>query len=166
MRSLASAGKPSLSQHSRNILFKTFWISLSFYCKPVAMEHTSIDGRRRNKTSVPVLYPSRKSETDATPSLRPASPPKSNPWAPAKKPPIISATGIFPPLPKPQAPWSPVKTPTADISRASSLSPGKKRSGDDTASGALAPGSTSPSSITSSSSRHIFEAAAPRATSK
>ncbi|KAG5809829.1 hypothetical protein H9Q74_006852 [Fusarium xylarioides] len=51
------------------------------------------------------------------------------------------------------------------MSRASSLSPGKKRSIDDTVSGAFGPGSTSPSSITSSSSRHIFEAAAPRATS-
>ncbi|KAF5552960.1 hypothetical protein FNAPI_6878 [Fusarium napiforme] len=129
------------------------------------MEHASIDGRRRNKTSVPILYPSRKSETDAAPSLRPASPPKRNPWAPAKKPRANPTAGMFPPLPKPQAPWSPVKTPTASMSRASSLSPGKKRSIDDTVSGALGPGSTSPSSITSSSSRHIFEAAAPRATS-
>ncbi|KAF4436261.1 hypothetical protein FACUT_6653 [Fusarium acutatum] len=110
------------------------------------MEHASIDGRRRTKASVPTLHPSRKSEKDAAPSLRPASPPKSNPWAPAKKPRVNPTAGMFPPLPKPQAPWSPVKTPTA-------------------ISGAFGPGSTSPSSITSTSSRHIFEAAAPRATS-
>ncbi|KAF4342601.1 hypothetical protein FBEOM_3458 [Fusarium beomiforme] len=128
------------------------------------MEHVSIDGRRRNKTAVPVLNPSRKPETGAATYLRPASPPKSNPWAPAKKIPINPFAGPYPPLPKPQAPWSPVKTPTADMSRASSLSPTKNRFKDDTPSGTLAPGSNSPSSITCSSSRHIFETAAPRAT--
>ncbi|KAF4455090.1 hypothetical protein F53441_2529 [Fusarium austroafricanum] len=127
------------------------------------MEHVSIDGRRRNKIPVPVLNPTRKLEAEAPPKFRPASPPKSNPWASAKKAPVGSLAGMFPPLPKPQAPWSPVKTPTADMSRASSLSPSKKRSREDTRPAALAPRSASPSSITSSSSRQILEAAAPRA---
>ncbi|KAJ4272095.1 hypothetical protein NW762_000805 [Fusarium torreyae] len=128
------------------------------------MEHVSIDGRRRNKSSAPAVKPSRKPETEPPPNLRPASPPKSNPWASTKKRTPNPLADTFPPLPKPQAPLSPVKTPAAEMSRESSLSPSKPPFREDIGPVTLAARSASPSSNTSSTSRHIFEAAAPRAT--
>ncbi|KAF5660959.1 hypothetical protein FHETE_8624 [Fusarium heterosporum] len=126
------------------------------------MEQASIDGRRRNKYSTAAVNQTRKSETESS-SLRPASPPRSNPWNSAKKPAASPLNGMFPPLPKLQALRSPIETSTTGVSRTSLLPPELSRSVDDTAPPSTTIGSTSPSSNASSSSRHIFEAAAPRA---
>ncbi|KAJ4130886.1 hypothetical protein NW768_006425 [Fusarium equiseti] len=129
------------------------------------MDKASIDGRRKNKNAaLPPIKLLRKSETETPPSLRPASPPKSNPWSSTKKTTATSLKGMFPPLPKPQSPWSPVKTPTAEASRESSISLNESRLGNDIAQPAPSIRSISPVSNTSSTTRQLFEAAAPRAT--
>ncbi|CAJ0546132.1 Ff.00g096050.m01.CDS01 [Fusarium sp. VM40] len=128
------------------------------------MEHVSIDGRRRNKYQTAAA--ARKPEPESSPNLRPASPPRLNPWASAKKPAAIPISDIFPPLPKPHGLRSPATTPTSGVSRTSSRPPNTSRSEDDTEPATTTLGSASPSSNASSSSRRIFEAAAPRAVEK
>ncbi|KAJ4003343.1 hypothetical protein NW766_012275 [Fusarium irregulare] len=131
------------------------------------MDKAPIDGRRKNKNAaLPPIKLLRKSEAETPPSLRPASPPKSNPWSSTKKVAAASLKGMFPPLPKPQSPWSPVKTPTAEASRESSMSLNGSRLGNDIAQSTPSVRSISPVSNTSSTTRQLFEAAAPRATEK
>ncbi|KAF4969405.1 hypothetical protein FZEAL_10230 [Fusarium zealandicum] len=122
------------------------------------MDQVSIDGRRRTKSSALPTIASRNPETPI--KLRPASPPKSNPWSSSRKSIAKPVADMFPPLPKPQTPQSPVKALAHPTSRASSISSCGLRSRDDAV---LAAASASPSSNTSTTSRHIFEAAAPRA---
>lgn len=128
------------------------------------MEHVSIDGRRRNKYQTAAA--ARKPEPESSPNLRPASPPRLNPWASARKSAAIPISDIFPPLPKPHGLRSPATTPTSGVSRTSSRPPNTSRSEDDTEPATTTLGSASPSSNASSSSRRIFEAAAPRAVEK
>ncbi|SPJ78023.1 uncharacterized protein FTOL_06412 [Fusarium torulosum] len=135
------------------------------------MEHVSIDGRRRNKyptaaAAAAAAKLTRKSDPESSPNLRPASPPRLNPWASAKKPVASPLADVFPPLPKPHGLRSPATTPTSGVSRTSSLPPTISRSADDTEPAKNTLGSASPSSNASSSSRRIFEAAAPRAVEK
>ncbi|KAF4448956.1 hypothetical protein FALBO_16729 [Fusarium albosuccineum] len=130
------------------------------------MEHVSIDGRRRtsSKASAPLAKPPRKLETPPE-KLRPASPPKRNPWGSSLKTITKPAAEMFPPLPKPQAPLSPAKTPVPSASRASSISSSSElRSRDEGSVAVIATTPASPSSNTSTTSRHILEAAASRAT--
>ncbi|KAF5022744.1 hypothetical protein F66182_5207 [Fusarium sp. NRRL 66182] len=108
--------------------------------------------------------PSRKSDTEAPINFRPASPPKSNPWTSTTTHTPKPLADVFPPLPKPRAPWSLAKTHSPEISRASSLSPCESQTNEYKAPDEPVVESASPSSNTSSTSRHIFEAAAPRAT--
>ncbi|KAK6718088.1 hypothetical protein SNK03_001242 [Fusarium graminearum] len=127
------------------------------------MEKSSIDGRRKNKNAaLPQARLLRKSDTETPTSLRPASPPKSNPWSSTKKPSADSLAGMFPSLPKPQSPWSPDKMSTAEAS----MSLNESRLGDDIAQPVLSARSFSPVSNSSSTTRQLFEAAAPRATEK
>ncbi|RGP60123.1 hypothetical protein FLONG3_10990 [Fusarium longipes] len=128
------------------------------------MDKSSIDGRRKKNAAVPMVKLLHKSETEAPPTLRPASPPKSNPWSSTKKLPATSLTGMFPPLPKPQSRWSPDKISTAEASRGSPILLNESRLGDDIAQPALSNRSSSPVSNSSSTTRQLFEAAAPRAT--
>ncbi|KAJ4173714.1 hypothetical protein NW754_012710 [Fusarium falciforme] len=123
------------------------------------MDRTSIDGRRRTKSATPSAKHPRKAETLV--KLRPASPPKSNPWSVANKRAAKPTADKFPPLPKPQMALSSVATSTTGRSRKSSTSSFEPQSRDEVALVA-APGS--PSSNTSSTSRLILEAAASRAT--
>ncbi|KAG8675185.1 hypothetical protein FPOAC2_01232 [Fusarium poae] len=129
------------------------------------MDKSSIDGRRKNKNAVaPQVRLLRKSDTETPTSLRPASPPKSNPWSSTKKPPAASLAGMFPPLPKPQSLWSPEKMTNAGASREPSTLSNESRLGDDMAQPTLSTRSFSPVSNSSSTTRQLFEAAAPRAT--
>jgi hypothetical protein len=131
------------------------------------MDKSSIDGRRKNKNAVaPQVRLLRKSDTETPTSLRPASPPKSNPWSSTKKPPAASLAGMFPPLPKPQSLWSPEKMTNAGASREPSTLSNESRLGDDMAQPTLSTRSFSPVSNSSSTTRQLFEAAAPRATEK
>ncbi|KAM0196792.1 hypothetical protein ACHAPI_005673 [Fusarium lateritium] len=132
------------------------------------MEHVSIDGRRRNKypTATAAGKLTRKPEPDSSPNLRPASPPRLNPWASTKKPVASPLSDVFPPLPKSHGLRLPATTPTSGVSRTSSLPPSISRSADYTEPATTTLGSASPSSNASSSSRRIFEAAAPRAVEK
>ncbi|KAM6539030.1 hypothetical protein FALCPG4_000872 [Fusarium falciforme] len=123
------------------------------------MDRTSIDGRRRTKSATPSAKHPRKAETLV--KLRPASPPKSNPWSVANKRAAKPTADKFPPLPKLQMALSSVATSTTGRSRKSSTSSFETQSRDEVALVA-APGS--PSSNTSSTSRLILEAAASRAT--
>ncbi|UPK98158.1 hypothetical protein LCI18_009093 [Fusarium solani-melongenae] len=123
------------------------------------MDRTSIDGRRRTKSATPSAKHPRKAETPV--KLRPASPPKSNPWSVGNKRAAKPAADNFPPLPKPHMALSSVATSTTGRSRKSSTSSFEPQSRDEVAL-VTAPGS--PSSNTSSTSRLILEAAASRAT--
>ncbi|GKU03761.1 hypothetical protein FLAG1_08281 [Fusarium langsethiae] len=128
------------------------------------MDKGSIDGRRKNKNAaLPQVKLLRKSDTETPTSLRPASPPKSNPWSSIKKTTATSLASMFPPLPKPQSPWSPGKMLTAEASREPSISLSESWLGDDIAQPALSNRSFSPVSNSSSTTRQLFEAAAPRA---
>ncbi|KAM5383634.1 hypothetical protein ACJZ2D_001871 [Fusarium nematophilum] len=130
------------------------------------MERASIDGRRRTRSSTPSAKPSskpsRKVESPAT--LRPASPPKSNPWTSAAKQTKKPVADMFPPLPKVQSPPSTATITAPGTSRASSISSCEPCSRDEASAAVLTAASASPSSHTSTTSRHILEAAAPRAT--
>ncbi|KAM0423239.1 hypothetical protein ACHAPD_001711 [Fusarium lateritium] len=129
------------------------------------MDKSSIDGRRKNKNAAaPQVRLLRKSDTETPASLRPASPPKSNPWSSTKKAPETSLAGMFPPLPKPQSSWSPEKMSTAEASREPSTLLNESRLGYDMIQPALSIKSFSPVSNSSSTTRQLFEAAAPRAT--
>ncbi|RSL48310.1 hypothetical protein CEP54_012984 [Fusarium duplospermum] len=123
------------------------------------MDRASIDGRRRTKSATPSAKQPRKAETPV--KLRPASPPKSNPWSIANKRAARPTIDKFPPLPKPQLALSSVATSTTGTSRKSSTSSYELQSRDEVA---LVAAPASPSSHTSSTSRLILEAAASRAT--
>lgn len=167
--------RPRRSQLAQNYTYfriqYAFQFPFPFATSSFAMEHVSIDGRRRNKyptaaAAAAAAKLTRKSDPESSPNLRPASPPRLNPWASAKKPVASPLADVFPPLPKPHGLRSPATTPTSGVSRTSSLPPTISRSADDTEPAKNTLGSASPSSNASSSSRRIFEAAAPRAVEK
>ncbi|KAH7171173.1 hypothetical protein EDB81DRAFT_709748 [Dactylonectria macrodidyma] len=127
------------------------------------MDRPSIDGRRRKKTertgrtsSSSATLPSLRT-SQAPSKLRPASPPSTNPWACPKR--ISVASQDFPPLPGTTSPALQAESAATRSSRTSSAS-SCPLTGDVSQ---VEPTACSVSSC-SDSSRHIFVAAAPRAT--
>ncbi|KPM45486.1 hypothetical protein AK830_g1038 [Neonectria ditissima] len=121
------------------------------------MNRASIDGRPWKKPIVPSTAASRKAE--ASKKLRPASPPTTSPWA--RRQATTVACDEFPPLPNAS------RSAVVAQDEASSSSPSSSASSfpqtGDVSQVAL---TTRSVSTCSDASRHILEAAAPRATEK